>query len=989
MKSSFFIHRPIIKIMVLVILLFMLVCVACTPNDVEEKWIDWDPYVAAPGADSTDLTMSTYINPDSNTQNVKVAYNYKSGDTSFSLKNSYSVNKKITMSKAKASSAIMNTVFADNTIGNYQFTVKVNSKNEDNNINAFFVGLRLPDKYSEVTANEGVWIAFRENQIGMRVGESPDVTYVNTSVDFTTEQNVFVVDDMTNDIITVSASSKNNVIATIKIENNVIRMYAPGEDIACIENTAQRVANNGYFYLLSYNIKNGDTTVSDLKADGYEKVLSDNAIINMLNSRDVNSDTWVATDDENRFSGTGDGDLTDKKVGIFYFLWHDNDNNSGDGKIYDHTKTYYTSGVNGLRNVITQGPLGFAHYWAEPYFGYYSSDDEWVIRKHTYQLVAAGVDFIFIDATNGKTHEDNYELILKVWSEMRAEGYQTPQIMFHCGYVRENGLKSFNALWKNLYSKERYKEFWFMHEGKPLILLPAAAHNLDLSTEQRQFFTVRYSWANSDKSWYTDTEGNNCWPWADFYPQAPGKSPTGEFEQMVVMSGYWANGTKDINRGRSYQNNKQPANIVDGDFGYGLVDNGTSGKGLAFQEQFSYAIEQDPDVLMLIGWNEWWAGRWEADKAIGQKIANTYTVTDDNNWTRHYYVDNFNPEFSRDIEPVKGVYNDNYYYQMVMNIREYKGARQIVKAFGQRPIVMTDPESQWDIVGPEYRDYEGDITHRDAMSYVGKIHYTNNSGRNDIVSAKVSKYKDNLVFYVKCADDISPAEGTNWMNLFIDADCKESTGWYGYDYVINRTRENSTCSVMKFVKNSWEMQEVGSAQYTVNGDYMQIKVDPALIKIEKTFDFKWADNSVDEGDIMQFIDMGDCAPNDRFNYRYTTKKTTMATPSILTKDMIVLKAGSYYAYAGGELVRLDESSTKATFFGDINLFYVPKQFAKEIMKLNVDQATVYNHYGIEYVEISDIVQASGKVITQNATMLVLADKAISDEDMLTLYRSLY
>jgi hypothetical protein len=135
--------------------------------------------------------------------------------------------------------------------------------------------------------------------------------------------------------------------------------------------------------------------------------------------------------------------------------------------------------------------------------------------------------------------------------------------------------------------------------------------------------------------------------------------------------------------------------------------------------------------------------------------------------------------------------------------------------------------------------------------------------------------------------------------------------------------------------------------------------------------------------------MGDCAPNDRFNYRYTTKETTMATPSILTKDMIVLKAGSYYAYAGGELVRLDESSTKATFFGDINLFYVPKQFAKEIMKLNVDQATVYNHYGIEYVEISDIIKTSGKVITQNDTMLILADKAISDEDMLTLYRSLY
>ena len=123
-------------------------------------------------------------------------------------------------------------------------------------------------------------------------------------------------------------------------------------------------------------------------------------------------------------------------------------------------------------DVLGKGPLGFAHYWAEPYFGYYSSDDEWVIRKHTYQLVAAGIDFIFIDVTNGRVHEDNYELILKVWSQMRAEGCKTPQIMFHCGYVRENGLKSFKALWNKLYSKERYKDLWFMHEGKPLIFLP-------------------------------------------------------------------------------------------------------------------------------------------------------------------------------------------------------------------------------------------------------------------------------------------------------------------------------------------------------------------------------------------------------------------------------------------------------------------------------------------------------------------------------------
>ena len=39
------------------------------------------------------------------------------------------------------------------------------------------------------------------------------------------------------------------------------------------------------------------------------------------------------------------------------------------------------------------------------------------------------------------------------------------------------------------------------------------------------------------------------------------------------------------------------------------------------------------------------------------------------------FVDEFDAEFSRDIEPMKGGHGDNYYYQMIANIRRYKGAR--------------------------------------------------------------------------------------------------------------------------------------------------------------------------------------------------------------------------------------------------------------------------------------------------------------------------
>ncbi len=706
----------------------------------------------------------------------------------------------------------------------------------------------------------------------------------------------------------------------------------------------------------------------------------------MLHTKDVLADTWMATDDENRFTGAGKGDLGDKKVGIFYFLWHDVQRHKGDGQIYNHTEAWRKGGIQGVIDMIQQGPVGFAHYWAEPYFGYYRSDDEWVIRKHTYQLVAAGVDFIFIDATNGKTYQENYEAILRVWTQMRAEGYQTPQIAFHCGNSNTNAIVSFREVWRNIYSRDLYKELWFMHEGKPLILLPYETALFRLTPEQQEFFTIRHSWAFTDRAWYTDHDGKNCWPWADLYPQGPGLSPEGKMEQMVVMSGYWANSTSHVNRGRSFHNNKQPDG---GDFGFKLVENGTSGKGYAFQEQFDYAIENDPGIIMVIGWNEWWAGRWEAGNAVGQLIADTYVVTDDDAWTRNYYVDGFNPEFSRDIEPVKGLYKDNYYYQMIMNLRTYKGARKVQQAFGQRPIVLTDPLSQWDIVGPEYRDYQGDTVHRNTTSYVGGLQYTNTSGRNDIVLSKVSKYDDTITFYVECAQDITAAEGTNWMNLFVDADCNHETGWYGYDYVLNRTRSEGTCSVMKFVGNEWKMKEMGTATYVVNGKTMQIQVSLDTLRVSKTFDFKWADNSVDNGDIMQFIDLGDTAPNDRFNYRYTTKKSVLPVPEEVSKDMVVLKAGSYYAYAGGEVVRLDASSTKATFFGDDQGTYVPKAFAQDVMQLNVSGEKVYNHYGIEYVNIAGILPTCGKTVSQREGLLVVADKSVSEADLLTLYRSLY
>jgi hypothetical protein len=133
---------------------------------------------------------------------------------------------------------------------------------------------------------------------------------------------------------------------------------------------------------------------------------------------------------------------------------------------------------------------------------------------------------------------------------------------------------------------------------------------------------------------------------------------------------------------------------------------------------------------------------------------------------------------------------------------------------------------------------------------------------------KVSSDEEFLYFYAECANDITKPESTNWMNLFINSDCKYDNGWYGYNYIINRYQNGNAASIERFADSTWATEKVGDAEFSVNGKIMQIKVSKSLLNIKDEFHFKWADNSVNDGNIMEFIDKGDVAPNDRFNYIY-------------------------------------------------------------------------------------------------------------------------
>jgi hypothetical protein len=106
------------------------------------------------------------------------------------------------------------------------------------------------------------------------------------------------------------------------------------------------------------------------------------------------------------------------------------------------------------------------------------------------------------------------------------------------------------------------------------------------------------------------------------------------------------------------------------------------------------------------------------------------------------------------------------------------------------------------------------------------------------------------------------------MHLFIDRDQDPSTGWEGYDLVINRTTlSGSSARIEEWEGQGW--QAAGTAEIAYAGNRLEIAAPVRFLRgPEESFDFRWADNPQHLRDISAFFLDGDAAPDRRFNYRY-------------------------------------------------------------------------------------------------------------------------
>jgi hypothetical protein len=475
-----------------------------------------------------------------------------------------------------------------------------------------------------------------------------------------------------------------------------------------------------------------------------------------------------------------------------------------------------------------------------------------VLRKHAQMLADAGVDVIIFDVTNQQTYPRSWKTLCRVYDQIRREGGQTPQIAFLCPFW--DAKKVARELWLQLYSQGLYSDLWFRWEGKPLIL--ADPEQTDFEPAIRGRFTFR----KPQPDYFVGPTGPNQWGWLEVYPQHVFTNAAGAPEQMAVgvaqnaVDGKLSVLSNPRSLGRSFHDGREPA-PADCDY-----------SGRNFAEQWRRALQVDPEFLFVTGWNEWIALRFDQHAPFHAPGPVTF-------------VDEFNGEFSRDIEPVKSGHGDDYYYQMIANIRCYKGVRPLPLVKPQ-PITIDGRFQDWAAVEPEYRDTIGDPVKRDHAGWATGQRYVNRTGRNDIVAAKVSLDATNVYFYVRTREPLTPSSDPNWMLLFIDADHDARTSWLGYDFIVNRVNVRAQTTTLERNAGGYRWRSPVDIPCRAAGNELELAIPRAalgLTRLPATLDFKWADNIQQTGEANDFTLNGDAAPNDRFNYRATFLRRNNST----------------------------------------------------------------------------------------------------------------
>lgn len=571
----------------------------------------------------------------------------------------------------------------------------------------------------------------------------------------------------------------------------------------------------------------------------------------------------VSVDDLGRVLRSAGSQLEDKSVGIFYT--QANGFHAGNiSGIYDVSKIMAEYGADIIFHEDTPiSPNNTEHWWGEPLYGYYKSTDIYVIKNHVNQFTAAGIDYIVMDCTNGWMYNDALKSTMEYITELRQDGWDAPQVVL---YIHSLNNKTVREAYKDIYSLTEYKDSWYMKDGKPVIIAytdtekdiaEASGRGVtDFSSSDFEplsqeildfFYFVEPRWPDDylREGWpQYDPNKDSGYCWIEWTQPLPVRDTSlGTFMNAAVASHPEIPFSFSITRGAN--NWSRAYDPVLGK----EAENGVM-EGTYFQACWDQIIEESPDTVFLVAWNFW--------TAIKQSYMGEYML-----------CDTATLEYSLSIEMANGTYGDNYYLQMIENMRDYKFTGE-AQAYEAQTIDISGSYEQWYDVSAVYRQMGKKAIRRVGASVDNSITYRTSYPDNNIQEVRIAHDDSNIYFMIRTEEAISARnEADNWMNLFIGTGEPSAKGWNGYEYVLNRSGSDTATDIVK-LNADFTGEVVGQAEMKINENFMFISVPRELIGMNQqdSFYFKMADSVAEMDDIMDYYVTGSVLPLGRLSYEY-------------------------------------------------------------------------------------------------------------------------
>ncbi len=288
-------------------------------------------------------------------------------------------------------------------------------------------------------------------------------------------------------------------------------------------------------------------------------------------------------------------------------------------------------------------------WWGEPEAGYYClTNNNALLKKHAETLRDIGAQFVFVDVTNhpyntGTLCDRPEKMIIEPFTTMVAVWSQVPNAPRIVPWVPVTSITTSDTskymVFTLLNLLNKYPGLQFVYKGKPLILVTVndqwPADDKTISTLANNY-TIR-------KMWAIEPEGTEKWSYLERCKASPLEGQPC-FQRISKLNGLPEQFPIALAYGADYMSHTDTAT--------------PKYHGKTFRKQFE-TLFNNPEipVATIAGWNEWVVGRQPCD------LVPLCPCSDPRN-KNGCFLDQYDKEYNRDIEPAKNEMGD-YYVRLV------------------------------------------------------------------------------------------------------------------------------------------------------------------------------------------------------------------------------------------------------------------------------------------------------------------------------------